>query len=154
MPNYGYHLARLDGGLRRKIYRSFLPPIVGRTVQQPGSIPLDVFSFSGEEALPEQVRSIRSFLRYVGHPRSWTVVSDGSYSERSIDLLQEIDSAVAVHSVEMDLPLDLPEKLHHYISNYPMGKQLGLTVAPARWPRLCISMQTFSLRARRTLSRH
>ena len=92
MLNYGYHFARLDGGLRRKIYRRFLPRIVARTIRQPGSIPLDVFSFSGEEALPEQVRSIRSFLQHVGHPRSWTVVSDGSYTKRSIALLEEIDS--------------------------------------------------------------
>jgi hypothetical protein len=132
MPNYGYHFARLDGRLRRRIYRSMLPTIVARSVEQPESIPLDVFSFSGEEALPEQVRSIRSFLRHVGHPRSWTVVSDGSYSERSAALLREVDSAVAIRLVNEDPPLDLPEKIRRYMSTYPMGKQLGLIMSLPR----------------------
>lgn len=132
MLNYGYHFARLDGRVRRKIYRSFLPRIVGRTIRQPGSIPLDVFSFSGEEALPEQVRSIRSFLRYVGHPRSWTVVSDGSYSKRSIALLEEIDPAVTIQSGATGLPFDLPEKILRYVSDFPMGKQLGLIMSLPR----------------------
>jgi hypothetical protein len=132
MPNYGYHLARLDGGLRRKIYRSFLPKIVARTVPQPGSIPLNVFSFSGEQALPEQVRSIRSFLRHVGHPQSWTVVSDGSYTKRSIALLEEIDSVVTVQSAATDFLFDLPQKIHRYVSDYPMGKQLGLIMSLPR----------------------
>jgi len=132
MLNYGYHFARLDGGLRRTIYRRFLPRIVARTIRQPGSIPLDVFSYSGEEALPEQVRSIRSFLRHVGHPRSWTVVSDGSYTKRSIALLKEIDSTVTVQSFAVELPFDLPRKVHRYISDYPMGKQLGLIMSLPR----------------------
>ena len=137
MLNYGYHFARLDGGLRRKIYRSLLPTIVGRTVHQPGSIPLDVFSYSGEKALPEQVRSIRSFLRYVGRPQSWTIVSDGSYSERSIALLQEIDSTVSIRPVDEDLPSDVPEKLRRYVTTYPMGKQLGLIMSlPRNGPAL------------------
>lgn len=137
MPNYGYHFARLDGGLRRKIYRSLLPTIVGRTVHQSGSIPLDVFSYSGEEALPEQVRSIRSFLRHVGRPRSWTIVSDGSHSERSIALLREIDSAVSIRPVDEDLPSDVPEKLRRYVTTYPMGKQLGLIMSlPRNGPAL------------------
>jgi hypothetical protein len=132
MLNYGYHFARLDGGLRRKIYRGFLSRIVSRSIRQPGSIPLEVFSFSGEEALPEQVRSIRSFLQHVGHPRSWTVVSDGSYTKRSIALLEEIHSTVRVRSGATDLPFNLPNKVSRYISSYPMGKQLGLIMSLPR----------------------
>ena len=137
MPNYGYHFARLDGGLRRKTYRSLLPAIVRSAVRLPGSVPLDVFSYSGEAALPEQVRSIRSFLRHVGHPRSWTVVSDGSYSERSIALLQKVDPVVSIRSFDEDLPSDALEKLRRYVTTYPMGKQLGLIMSlPRNGPAL------------------
>lgn len=137
MPNLGYHFARFEGGLTRKIYRSSLPAIVRRTVRPLHSIPLDVFSYSGEEAMPEQVRSIRSFLRHVGRPQSWTVVSDGSYSERSIRLLRKIDLSVSVRLFEDSFPSDMPQKLRHYVTSYPMGKQLGLIMSlPCGGPAL------------------
>ena len=82
LPNFGYHFARWEGDLRRKSYRALLPAIVQRTIQPPRDIPLDVYSYSGEAMLPEQVRSIRSFLRHVGRPKSFTVVSDGSHTRQ------------------------------------------------------------------------
>jgi hypothetical protein len=137
MPNYGYHFARLKGGLMRKIYRALLPVVVRHAVCSSGSIPLDVFSYSGEETLPEQVRSIRSFLRHAGRPKSWTVVSDGSYSGRSIALLKEVDPSVSVRRFEKDLPSDMPEGLRRYVTSYPMGKQLGLIMSlPCGGPAL------------------
>src|SRR5205809_3411760 len=96
MPNFGYHFARLKGNLFRRFYQSFLPQIARRPVSASASIALDVFSYSGETALPEQIASIRSFLRHVGRAKSFTVVSDGSYSDRSADLLREVDPSVKV----------------------------------------------------------
>ena len=61
MPNYGYHLARAEGDLVRRIYRAFIPKVVERTITPRTSIPLEVFSYSGHAGLPEQVASIRSF---------------------------------------------------------------------------------------------
>jgi hypothetical protein len=82
--------------------------------------------------LPEQVRSIRSFLRHVGRPKSFTVITDGSHSARSIDLLKKIDPAVSIRPAGQHLPPDLPERFRSYVTAYPMGKQLGLILSLPR----------------------
>lgn len=139
MPNYGYHLARLKGDLMRRFYRAVLPIIARRKVNPPRSAPIDVFSYSGENTLPEQVASIRSFLRYVGRPKNFTVVSDGSHSERSVQLLERLDPAVSVQLAMPLPPNHLPEKFRRYLSTHPTGKQLALIMSlPATGPALYI----------------
>ncbi len=137
MANYGYHLARLKGDLMRRFYRALLPVIARRQIDPPRSVPLNVFSYSGESGLPEQVASIRSFLRYVGRPKSFTVVSDGSYSERSAALLEHLDPAVSVQ-LSMTPPSNhFPEKFRQYLGTHPTGKQLALIMSlPANGPAL------------------
>ncbi len=132
MKNFGYHFARWEGDLRRKTYRALLPVTVARKIASSRPVPLEVYSYSGEAMLPEQVRSIRSFLRHVGRPSSFTVVSDGSYSARSIALLQKIDPVVCVRSIGDHLPSNLPEKFRDYVTTHPTGKQLGLTMSLPR----------------------
>jgi hypothetical protein len=139
MPNYGYHLARLKGDLMRRLYRAFLPITARRPINPPRSVPVDVFSYSGESALPEQVASIRSFLRYVGQPKSFTVVSDGSHSDRSVQLLEQLDPAVSVQLSMPPPPNHLPEKFRQYLGTHPTGKQLALIMSlPANGPALYI----------------
>src|SRR5947209_3825275 len=104
MPNFGYHFARLEGSWRRKLYRALLPAIVRRQITPSRAVPLSVFAYSGEQVVPEQVRSIRSFLRHVGRPNSYTVVSDGSHSVESIRLLEQIDPVVSVRPSGEQLP--------------------------------------------------
>lgn len=132
LPNFGYHFARLAGGLRRKVYRALLPLIVQWAGYSANSVALEVYAYSGEAMLPEQVRSIRSFLRHVGRPTSFTVVSDGTYSERSIALLHKIDPVVSVRPGGEHLPVDLPERFRHYVTTHPTGKQLGLFLSLPR----------------------
>jgi hypothetical protein len=137
MPNFGYHFARLKGHALRKFYRALLPVIVQRPVESPRSLDLSVFAYSNEEMLPEQVVSIRSFLRHVGRPRSFTIVSDGSHSSRSVRLLEHVDPIVSVRPSGEGLPKELPAKFHHYVTTYPMAKQLGLIMSlPANGPAL------------------
>lgn len=132
IPNFGYHFARWEGDLRRRRYRARLPKIVEDAIQPARDIPLDLYSYSGEAMLPEQVRSIRSFLRHVGRPRSFTVISDGSHSVASVNLLKRIDPVVSIRPTGEHLPSDLPEKFRHYVTTYPMGKQLGLIMSLPR----------------------
>ncbi|MFL6590575.1 MAG: hypothetical protein ACJ8M4_10435 [Chthoniobacterales bacterium] len=127
MPNYGYHLARAKGRAIRTLYRAFLGTLP--RLEPPRTFPLSVFSYSGEAALPEQVASIRSFLRYVGRPVRFTVVSDGTYSESSRRLLAGLDSCVSVAHAGDWLPKNLPEKLYPYLSGHPTGRQLGLIMS-------------------------
>jgi hypothetical protein len=132
IPNFGYHFARWEGELRRKTYRALLPAIAQRSVHPSREVPLDLYSYSGEAMLPEQVRSIRSFLRHVGRPKSFTVITDGSHCARSVALLKKIDPVVSIRPTGEYLPPDLPEKFRHYVTTYPMGKQLGLIMSLPR----------------------
>ena len=139
VPNFGYHFARWEGDFRRKTYRALLPAIVHRSVHRTRLVPLNVYSYSGEVMLPEQVRSIRTFLRHVGRPKSFTVITDGSHSTRSIELLKRIDPIVSIRPAGEQLPRDLPEKFRHYVTTYPMGKQLGLIMSlPRNGPALYV----------------
>jgi hypothetical protein len=139
LPNFGYHFSRWKGRKLRNLYRALLPQIVKRAVKPARSLELSVFAYSNEEMLPEQVRSLRSFLRYVGRPQSFTIVSDGSHSDESIRLLENVDPAVSVVLAGERLPSDLPEKFRHYVTVYPMAKQLGLLMTlPANGPSLYV----------------
>ncbi|MFN2542851.1 MAG: hypothetical protein ABR514_11905 [Chthoniobacterales bacterium] len=139
LPNFGYHFARWKGRTSRSIYRAAMPQIIKRPVKAPRPLDLSVFSYSNEQMLPEQVRSIRSFLRHVGRPKSFTVVSDGSHSEESIRFLRDVDSNVSVQLAGARLAADLPEKFRHYVTMYPMAKQLGLLMTlPANGPSLYV----------------
>ena len=128
IPNLGYRLAFWQGNTIRKTYRALLPWIVRQRIDPPRKIDLDVFAYSNEEMLPEQVASIRSFLRHAGRPQSFTVVSDGSHSPGSIRLLEEVDPAVSVRQTASVSPT-LPEKLRRYLADHPTGKQLALIMA-------------------------
>jgi hypothetical protein len=127
MANLGYHFARAEGRAVRAFYRRFLdrlPP-----VEPPRSFPLEVFSYSGETALPEQVASIRSFLRHVGRPAHFTVVSDGTYSEQSRRLLKRLDASVSVSDASEWIPSGLPEEIQPYLKTHPTGRQLALIMS-------------------------
>src|SRR6266446_4757787 len=121
-PNFGYHFARLEGDCCRRAYQALLPAIVRQPAHAPRAVPCSVFAYSNEDSVPEQVRSIRSFLRYAGRPASFTVVSDGSHSASSIRLLKRIDPVVSVRPADDFLPPALPEKFRDYITSHPTGK--------------------------------
>lgn len=137
MPNYGYHLARAKGRAVRALYRASLRALPGSEAAR--SFPLEVFSYSGEAALPEQVASIRSFLRHVGRPGMFNVVSDGTYSDSSKRILQAVDPCVCVREVRDWVPKNLPEKIRPYLTEHPTGRQLALIMSlPVARPTLYV----------------
>jgi hypothetical protein len=127
MPNYAYHFARTEGRLVRELYRAFLSTVVKRKIEQAREIPIDVFSYSGESSLPEQIASIRSFLECAGRPASFTVMSDGTYSS--------------------PVPLGLPPRFSSYLRTHPTGKQLALIMSlPRDRPALYIDSDVMFFR--------
>ncbi len=84
MWNFGYHLARFRGSVAREAYRLLLPMIVRRRIDPPRMLDIDVFAYSNEAMLPEQIASLRSFLKYVGRPNNFTIVSDGTHCRRAV----------------------------------------------------------------------
>jgi hypothetical protein len=131
LPDLPYHFALRQGGMTRAIYRARLPWIVRRRIEPLRQIDLDVFSYSNEAMLPEQVASIRSFLRWVGRPKTFTVVSDGSHLRASIELLEKIDASVRVGEV-VPPPADGPLAFRDYLTNHPTGRQLALIMSLPR----------------------
>jgi hypothetical protein len=128
MPNLGYHFARAKG----RVVRAFYGPFLSRLSKIPKprqSFPLEVFSYSGEAALPEQVASIRSFLRHVGRPIHFNVVSDGTYSPEARRVLKRLDPCVTVTDASEWLPKDLPDEIYPYLKTHPTGRQLALIMS-------------------------
>jgi hypothetical protein len=137
MWNFGYHLDRARGALTRNVYGALLPAVVRRPLVNEKRLDLDVFTYSGEAALPEQVASARSFLKFAGRPASFTIVSDGSYSNQSISLLSKIDPIVRVTNAPDPLPKNAIPGLRDYLATHPTGKQLALILSlPRQRPAL------------------
>ena len=135
--NAPYHLARLEGKLVRASYRLALSAVVQRRVRIERDLAFEVFSYSGEGSLPEQVASIRSFLAHAGRPKQFTVVSDGSITDGSIELLQKIDSCVRVERNAPPLPPGLAENVHSGLTEHFTGKQLSQIMSlPINGPTL------------------
>jgi hypothetical protein len=137
MWNFGYHFARARGGMAREAYRMLLPMIVRRQVDPPRTLDVDVFAYSNEAMLPEQIASIRSFLKYAGRPNSFTIVSDGTHRPRALSLLQQIDSCIRLANARDFLPQQSSSR--DYFANHPTGKQLALIMSlPRERPALYI----------------
>lgn len=137
-PNFAYHLALRFGNWLRWIYRLLVPLIVHLRLAPRRLFPFEVFAYSSDQMLAEQVVSIRSFLRYVGRPKSFTVVSDGSHSDRSIRLLKKLDRSVSV-TTATHLSPGAPLKLERYLRDHPTGKQLALIMSlPRNGPSLYV----------------
>lgn len=135
--NLPYHLARLEGKAVRSIYRAALAAIVQRRIAVARDLGFEVFAYSGERTLPEQVASIRSFLANAGRPQKFTVVSDGSYSPESVELLRKIDNCVRVQTTPPAIPSGLPGKIESYLKTHPTGKQLAVIMSlPVNGPAL------------------
>src|SRR5437879_7656847 len=130
MWNFGYHLARIRGGVAREAYRVLLPKIVRRQIDSPQALDIDVFAYSNEAMLPEQIASVRSFLKYAGRPNNFTIVSDGTHRPHFVWLLQELDSCIRVTRARDFLPEQSSSR--DYFANHPTGKQLALIMSLPR----------------------
>lgn len=153
MPNYGYHLARAHGAAFRRAYSAALPVIVPQRIIPTRDVPFEVFSYSSESDLPEQVASIRSFLKFAGRPPRFTVVSDGTHSPRSIALLRAIDQTVMVKQSRDYVPSEGPPATLAYLTEHPTGKQLALIMSlPMGNPALYLDADILFFPAARELS--
>lgn len=129
--NLAYHAAIWRGRAIRQRYLAALPRTVREKIEPPRKIDIDVFAYSNEAMLPEQIASIRSFLRYAGRPKSFTVVSDGSHSAESIQLLEDVDPSVNCRAGAPPAEA-LPQKLRDYLTIHHTGKQLALIMSLER----------------------
>src|SRR5689334_5633682 len=128
MPNYGYHFARATARIAETVYLAVLPITVARKLEPARDFAFDVFAYSSERRVAEQVASIRSFLTHAGRPARFVVVSDGSHTNASVELLRRLDRCVEVQPVPE--PNDtVPESVASYFRDHPTGKQLALIMS-------------------------
>jgi hypothetical protein len=123
--NIGYHSARIQAKFLRDVYKSNLSTIVSFPIKQSRQVPIKVYALSCERDLPEQVASLRSFLRYVGIPDAFIIMSDGSYTNESIQLLKRVHPCVDVQLLTKFQRDDLPPSVYEYASQQAMGKKLA-----------------------------
>lgn len=129
MVKIGSHVALRQAGLQRFAYKMNLPWIVKQELKQNLKIPTNVYSFSCERDLPEQIASIRSFIRYVGIPTRFIVVSDGTYSVSSKQLLLQVHECVSVCNWQELLLPNLPSYVDKFASIHPLGKKFAILVS-------------------------
>ncbi len=125
MVNIGYHAAKIQANLLRNVYKSSLSSLVSFPIKQDRQIPIKVYALSCERDLPEQVASLRSFIRHVGVPDTFTIMSDGSYTDQSIKLLRSVHPCVDVQLLTKFQRDDLPQSVHAYAAQQAMGKKLA-----------------------------
>ncbi len=129
MINVPYHASRWRASWNRRRFTERLPHLPA--IRSWRDVPATVYSFSGERDWPEQAASIRSFLRFVGTPRRFLVVSDGSHSEGTIRSLQGLNLAVSVVSLDSVRKPDLPAKVREYGAAHALGRTLQLMLSIA-----------------------
>lgn len=132
MVNIGYRAARIQGNLVRFLYSAALPWIIKRQIPQTQNVQIAVYSFSCDRDLPEQVASIRSFIRYVGIPKKFIVISDGSYSEESCTLLCQIHPCVNVINWKDLVKDNIPNFILDWALNHPHRP------TSAMWKRMAV----------------
>jgi hypothetical protein len=125
MVNIGYHVAKIQGNFFRNVYKSSLSNLVSFPIKQERQVPIKVYALSCERDLPEQVASLRSFLRNVGIPQTFTIISDGSYTAKSCELLRKVHECVDIILLEKLQRPDLPQCVYDYAKTQAMGKKLA-----------------------------
>ena len=113
----------------RKAYEGRLREIVAGGIDSGPSVDLHLFSFSSEKDLPEQVASLRSFLTHVGTPNEFTVISDGSHSPASRDLLRALHPCIDVIDWDRFADRRLPSILSDYAAVSWRGKKVAAVVS-------------------------
>jgi hypothetical protein len=108
----------------RRAYGRGLRKLVLAGIDCPGRLPARVLTFSSERDLPEQVASIRSLLANAGTPDELCVVSDGTHTRRSRELLAAVHPSVSVADWETLARPGLPRALREYAAATWQGKKI------------------------------
>lgn len=77
----------IAGNNKKSFGEKFSPEWCNSTTS---SIGWNIISFSGKKYFEDQLYSIASFYRNIGRPNSWTVFTDGSYTEKQLDQFKSI----------------------------------------------------------------
>jgi hypothetical protein len=124
--NIRYHTARALAAWNRTRFANRIDKLSRQSLVATNGTNLDVYCFAGEKQFPEAVRCAESFWEYVGRPRQWIIVSDGSLSQDMARCLIEQDEHCRVISWEEYLSAATPKCFQVYAQQHPLGKKLIL----------------------------
>jgi hypothetical protein len=127
--NIPYHLSRIQGVVRRRIYHATLARRVSKPFEGNQRVKASVYTLSCERDLPEQVAAIYSFLTHVGIPDAFNVVSDGTYTSESRQTLRSIHPCVNVRELGEFISHDFPDHLTAFVKNTLWGKKLAVELS-------------------------
>jgi hypothetical protein len=134
MVNIGYHSAKIQGKLNCFVYTKAINNIVNFPLNQHRKVNVNVYSFSCQRDLAIQVANIRSFIRHVGIPNKFTVISDGSYSPNSSRIISQINACVDVVEWKDLATGNIPEFIWDYALNHPQKSVMAM------WRRMAVLM--------------
>lgn len=131
----GYHCALRWALWKRRRYTRRLPRIAGSPLLPAPDSDATFYSFSGTRDLPEQVASLRSFLRHAAVPRRMVVVGDGTHSDGDQSVLKSIHPRLEVVPWSAFVREDLPAPVRAYATNHPLGKKVAVLMSiPSQGP--------------------
>lgn len=122
----GCALAYVEGHAARRVLARRPAAITRGLRARDAAVDVEMWSFSSQHDLPEQLASIASFLRHAGRPRCWTVVSDGTHDAPARALLEAVDPAVRVVAWDAVAAPGLPPAVRRFAEVHPLGKKLAV----------------------------
>jgi hypothetical protein len=124
--------------LARRNRRRFMQRVASLPPVSPAAaVPATVFAFSGQRDWPEQAACIRSFLRFVGEPKDFVIVSDGTHTEETHRCLEQLHPCVSVVSLESIIKPGLPREVQRYADQHFLGKKLSIFLSiPIQGPTI------------------
>lgn len=127
MINVPYRAATFVGRRNRRFFIEHLHRLPEVTPSR--RVAVTVYALSCERDWPEQTASIRSFLRFVGLPERFIVISDGSHTDESRKLLESLSPCISVISLSAITRADLPARVQQYAKQHFLGKKLSMLLS-------------------------
>jgi len=124
-------LRMLAGRVQRDFVRR-LDEVVAKRPDTPRDLEASVYSYCGAASFLDQVVSLRSFLRGIGAPRNFVVVSDGTLSPAHKEHLRANHPCVEcreLDELEVTAPPELAALLEQKMPGYHFARKLLLLVA-------------------------
>jgi hypothetical protein len=115
-----WHGALVRSGYRWRLERGYIAPVRADRV-----LASDYTALSGGAHLPEQVASLRSFIRRVGQPRRTLIISDGTHTESDRAILKRQFSHLEIVDWQ-EIAGDLSPALRRYAQSHPHGVKLAV----------------------------
>jgi len=132
---YGVVMRRILRKRAQKAQRDFerrLEEVVSRRPDTPRALEASVYSYCGAKSFLDQVVTLRSFLRNIGAPKKFVVVSDGTLNAvHKAQLVANHPCVQCQELGELDVspPPELAALVEEKMPNYYLARKLLLLVA-------------------------